>query len=293
MGKINRVLIAGGTHGNELIGVYAVKTFEQSPELVRRASFETLTLLGNPRAIAANRRYIDQDLNRSFNAPNAIADAAYEVQRANHLHQRFGPAGATPVDFLIDLHSTTANAGVMLILDSLDGFTLGLAAHLSHVYPEVKLYSSEGSGRQQDSLRSLAPHRIGIEVGPLAHGTLNAQLFQTTEAVIQTTLDYLEHHNLGIVSVEPPTQMVIYQYVGTLDYPRDEAGNILAMIHPHRQFQDYAPLAPGDPLFLTFEQETIPYQGSSTVYPVFINEAAYYEKGIAMCLTEQRVYPLD
>ncbi|PSB66666.1 aspartoacylase, partial [filamentous cyanobacterium CCP1] len=29
------------------------------------------------------------------------------------------------------------------------------------------------------------------------------------------------------------------------------------------------------------------YNGAAVVYPVFINEAAYYEKGIAMCLTQK------
>lgn len=29
------------------------------------------------------------------------------------------------------------------------------------------------------------------------------------------------------------------------------------------------------------------YEGESTVYPVFINEAAYYEKGIAFFRTEK------
>ncbi len=293
MERINRVLIAGGTHGNELLGVYAIKTFTARPDLVRRSSFQTLTVLGNPEAIAVNRRYIDHDLNRSFGTPAQLDGMGYEWQRAAALREQFGPSGRQPVDFVIDLHSTTSNAGVMLILDSLSGFTLGLAAYISRVHPEMKLYSSEGSGRRQDSLRSIAPHRIGIEVGPVAHGTLNAQLFQKTEAIVQTTLDYLEHHNLGPATVEPPTALTLYQYIDVLDYPRDGEGNLLAMIHPQRQWQDYAPLGPGEPLFLTFGQEVIPYRGHATVYPVFINEAAYYEKGIALCLTEKRIYQLD
>jgi succinylglutamate desuccinylase len=293
MDRINRVLITGGTHGNEMIGVYAIKTFLSQPDLVRRSSFETLTALGNPEAIAANRRYIDHDLNRSFGTPAQLGATGYEWQRAAVLREQFGPKGQQPVDFVIDLHSTTSNTGVMLILDSLSGFTLGLTAYISRVHPGVKLYSSEGSGRQQDSLRSLAPHRIGIEVGPLAHGTLNAELFQKTKTIVQTTLDYLEHHNLGVANVEPPTELTLYQYIDVLDYPRDGDGNLLAMIHPQRQWQDYAPLWQGEPLFLTFGQEVIPYQGNATVYPVFINEAAYYEKGIALCLTEKRVYQLE
>lgn len=293
MEMINRVLIAGGTHGNEQIGVYAIKTFTARPDLVRRSSFETLTVLGNPAAIAANRRYIDHDLNRSFGLPAQHGDTGYEWQRAVALREQFGPRGQQPVDFVIDLHSTTSNAGVMLILDSLSGFTLELAAYISGVHPEVRQYSSEGSGRGQDSLRSLAPYRIGIEVGPVAHGTLNAQLFQKTEAVVQTTLDYLEHHNLGPATVKQPTELTLYQYVDVLDYPRDGEGNLLAMLHPQRQGQDYVPLEPGEPLFLTFGQEVISYQGNATVYPVFVNEAAYYEKGIALCLTEKRVYQLE
>jgi succinylglutamate desuccinylase len=31
--SINRVLMVGGTHGNELTGVYLVKLFQQFPEL--------------------------------------------------------------------------------------------------------------------------------------------------------------------------------------------------------------------------------------------------------------------
>jgi aspartoacylase len=59
------------------------------------------------------------------------------------------------------------------------------------------------------------------------------------------------------------------------------------MIHPQLQGRDYEELKPGDPLFLTFDGKTIYYEEESSVYPVFINEAAYYEKGIAMCFTRK------
>lgn len=87
MDKIQRILIAGGTHGNELIGVYMVKKFRERPEIVRRSSFETLTLLGNPPAIAAGTRYIDQDLNRCFAAQvtEPSATLPYEMQRAGEI----------------------------------------------------------------------------------------------------------------------------------------------------------------------------------------------------------------
>lgn len=42
---------------------------------------------------------------------------------------------------------------------------------------------------------------------------------------------------------------------------------------------------PGDPVFLTLDGKTIPLGGDCTVYPVFINEAAYYEKKEAFAKT--------
>ncbi len=64
---IKNVALVGGTHGNELTGISLVKKYEQNYHLIKRDSFEILTLLANPQAIAAGKRYIDTDLNRSFN----------------------------------------------------------------------------------------------------------------------------------------------------------------------------------------------------------------------------------
>lgn len=64
--SIERTAIVGGTHGNELTGVFLVSKFEQFPHLVRRSTFETLTFISNPQAVAAGRRYINTDLNRCF-----------------------------------------------------------------------------------------------------------------------------------------------------------------------------------------------------------------------------------
>ena len=59
------------------------------------------------------------------------------------------------------------------------------------------------------------------------------------------------------------------------------------MIHPQLENKDYQKLQPGEPIFLTFAGKTIFYEGQETVWPVFVNEVAYYEKGIAMCLTKK------
>jgi len=286
--KLNRVLIAGATHGNEFIGAFLIKKFEQFPQLISRSTFVTQTLLSNPKAFDKGVRYIDTDLNRSFNQQSVEKTLTfYEDLRAREIEQLFGLDGKTPVDLIIDLHSTTANMELTLIIDTDDAFTLRLAAYLISVNPSVRVYHSAHSGRGKDSLRSLGKLGLGIEVGPIAQGILLAELFLKTEALIYSILNYLEQTNTGGKPLFD-NQLTVYRYLEAIDFPRNHFGEIQAMIHPQLQFRDYQPLYPGDPLFLSFNGEVIAYEGSLTVYPIFVNEAAYYEKRIAMCFTQKQ-----
>ncbi|MBH8577510.1 aspartoacylase [Nostocaceae cyanobacterium CENA369] len=292
MNQINRVAIVGGTHGNEFTGAYLIKKFEQIPALIQRPSFETLTLLGNPQAFTAGKRYIDKDLNRCFFIDNLLDSrlSSYEDIRAKAIEQILGQKSNSQVDLIIDLHSTTANMGLSLMLGSHHPFLLKLAAYLSSRNSQVRVcYTQPEKG--SNFLRSLSELGFVIEVGPVAQGVLNAEWFQKTEELIHNILNYLEKYNQNLIPQTNET-LTYYQYVGAIDYPRNEYGEIQAMIHPQLQFRDYQPLNPGDPIFLTLDGKAIAYEGTSTVYPVFINEAAYYEKGIAMCLTEKQVYSL-
>jgi aspartoacylase len=284
---VKRVAIVGGTHGNELTGIYLIKKFEQLPELVQRSSFETVTLLANPKAFAAGRRYLDRDLNRCFLQQDLLNPAltSHEEQRAKQIYQQLGVNRGTKADVLIDLHSSTANMGLTIIPANQHPFNLRLVAYLSAVCPALKVYQWAWSAAQSPVLRSICDWGCAIEVGAIAQGILDAALFQQTEQLIQSVLDYVEAYSLGSPLPVPET-LTVYQCTELVDYPRTAAGEILAMVHPQRQFRDYQPIAPGDPLFLTFEGKTIAYEGEAIVYPVFINEAAYYEKGIAMCFTQ-------
>ena len=136
-------------------------------------------------------------------------------------------------------------------------------------------------------LRSLSALGCTIEVGAIAQGVLNADYLQKTEMLIHAILDYLDALNQN-KPLPIPSKLTLYEAVSSVDYPRNSLGELQAAIHPHLQFKDYEPLRNGEPMFLNFTGESIPYQGESIVYPVFINEAAYYEKKIAMTLTEKR-----
>lgn len=288
MEKINKLAIIGGTHGNEFTGIYLVKKFEKFPELITRKNFETKTLLANPQGFELVKRYIDTDLNRCFKVENLEnnINLNYEESRAKFINQILGPKGNPKFDFLLDLHSTTANMGLTIILVNHHPFNLKIAAYLSSVEPNVKVYSFFNPGEENSFLNSICKRGFSIEVGPIAQGILQANLFDKTEKLVQISLDYIEHFNEGKLH-HINADLVIYKHLKFVDYPKTKNGEIVAMIHPQLQGKDYQKLSPGDPMFLTFDNQTIYYQEENPVWPVFINEAAYYEKGIAMCLTTQ------
>lgn len=289
MNHIKRLAIVGGTHGNELTGVYLVKKFHKYPDLIKRSSFETISLLGNTQAIALCKRYIEQDLNRCFTGQNLVTDKnlSYEQLRAKEIQKILQPQNQDSVNAIIDLHTTTANMGLCIILGTMHPLLLRLAAHLSAINPFLKVYIHRES-KNSGFLRSLSELGLAIEVGAVAQGILNAELFKQTEQLVYSILDFFEECNQGKIPQHNNT-LTLYQFFCAVDYPRNENGEIKAMIHPQLQFRDYEPLYPGDPIFLTFENEEILYEGESIVYPIFINEAAYYEKGIAMYFSHKQV----
>ena len=68
-------------------------------------------------------------------------------------------------------------------------------------------------------------------------------------------------------------------------------------MHPVRQHRDWVPIGDGDPLFINADGTPLPYQPAEgaevPVWPVFINEAAYGEKGIALSLTRRERWPTE
>lgn len=290
MNQIKRVAIVGGTHGNELTGIYLVKKFDRAPELMARSTFETIALLANPKACEIGRRYVDTDLNRCFFQPDFLNPnlSSYEALRAREIYRIFSDVNPKNSDLIVDLHTTTANMGLTLIIAIEHQFNLSLAAHLTSVNPHLKILASVTKNQDSSALRSISELGCTLEVGPVAQGVLDARLFQQTEELVGTILDWVETSNRGKIS-PAKNPLTVYQTVEAIDYPRNESGEIQAMIHPRLQFRDYEPLNPGDPMFLTFDGKSVLYEGKSTVYPIFINEAAYYEKGIAMYFTQKQI----
>nr|KAF6281584.1 aminoacylase 3 [Pipistrellus kuhlii] len=124
-----------------------------------------------------------------------------------------------------------------------------------------------------------------LELGPQPQGVLRADLLLRMRALVAAALDFIQLFNQG--AAFPAFEMEAYRAVGGVDFPRTEAGELAGTVHPQLQDRDFEPLRPGAPIFQTFVGEDVLYEGQAALYPVFVNEAAYYEKGIAFLLTEK------
>ena len=319
---IRTVTIVGGTHGNERIGIELVESFFRDPAPFSRPSLKVTAVLGNPAAAAKNVRFIDLDLNRQFAAP-AEAESCLEAARARELLQQLGPKSASKAsatDFVIDLHSTTANVGLVTMLSAAEGcdpMGLYVASKIgARLLPESlsqshRLTTTEGTKADSWSVDSISRSGIAIEAGPLAHGTLGARLYLQTRQMVMAALDVLEERNAGLaagrVDLAPsafPLQEV-YTQVKTIEYPAQQG----FAIHPDLEddCQNFRLIRHGDPAFIStdgkgtvlpFVHPSAPSDGSpsaaplSDLYTMFVNEASYRERNIAFAVYEKKLKPV-
>ncbi|XP_068600750.1 aspartoacylase [Brachionichthys hirsutus] len=292
--EARRVAVFGGTHGNEMSGVTLVNLWVENSAEIQRRGVETKAFIANPKAVERRARYVDTDLNRAFSPENLSApggdDLPYEVRRAQEINRIFGPKGSPDAyDVIFDLHNTTANMGCTLLLEnSEDHFNLQMMNYIKKAIAPASclVLLNEHPVLKYASSRSVAKHSIGLEVGPQPQGVLRSNIFESMRAILKHALDFIELFNDGVEF--SPCTVEAFSFSERIDYPRDANGNIVAMVHPNLQDCDWEPLNPGDPMFQTFEGKTISYQGPGTVYPTFINEAAYYEKRQAFVTTRRK-----
>ena len=287
---IKQLAIVGGTHGNEFTGIYLLKKWQENLELIQRSSFVTETLFGNPQAHQENKRYVDNDLNRRFNRDELAQPGLTSVEevRAKEINKLLGPKGDARVDFIIDLHTTTSNMGPTLLLTAKGKFYNQLAAYVKMHMPELVICCDEDhkTNDEHHFLSSIAPMSVMVEVGPVPQSVIRHDVFDQSEKMTSLILDFIELDNTGRLP-ELPETVDAYRYLECINLPLTESGERAGTIHRDIQDKDFAAIAPGQPIFVTFAGEEVCYQGEQTVYGSFINEAAYYDNNIAMSLLEK------
>ncbi|XP_068126815.1 aspartoacylase isoform X2 [Hyperolius riggenbachi] len=289
---IRRVAIFGGTHGNELSGVFLVKHWLKHPGEIARPGVEVRPFITNPKAVEKCVRYIDTDLNRVFDSQSLRQNSAkvpYEIAQAQEINSIFGPRGSNDAyDVILDLHNTTSNMGATLILEnSKDDFTIQMFHFIQKSLAPVpcSVLLIEHPKLKYATTRSIAKHAVGIEVGPQPQGVIRADILEKMRRILIHALDFMHHFNEG--KEFPPCSIEVFKILEQTSYPRNKDGEPSAVIHPNLQDRDWTALNPGDPMFITMGGEVIPYQGENTVYPTFVNEAAYYEKDLAFVTTQK------
>lgn len=286
-----RIAVVGGTHGNEKGGIWVVEDMLRSPATWQRPRLEITALLANPLATRRNLRYLDRDLNRCFGPElaNSRPDHPdWERRRALEIHEQLCPGGQPP-DLVIDLHNTTSNMGLTWILTRLDPWTLYLASLAQERDERVRILYTPETAHSNVFLPSMGQLEITLEIGPVAHGTHSHWAWLAARDTVRGILDALAELPDGFdpASALERCRFEYFETISVEHYPMDAENRPRALIHTDAQGRDYQSVSDGDPLFFDpFAASTIFHQGS-TMYPVFLGEAAYVESGIAFHATRR------
>ncbi len=262
--------VIGGTHGNEPIGIEVVKYIEELEP--REFKNEFKIFIGNPKAFALQKRFIDYDLNRCFDTSKE--SKGYERERAAQLKSKI----EGNFDFLLDLHTTTSNMGLTLILTATDPFSRQAAAYLKSYIPEIRIIETQYVNQDCSYINRLAPSSLTIEVGPVANNVVHSKLVMATYQMTQLLLNWNPNDLIDLSSIE------YFKSIEDIHYPKEGKW----FIHPEREASDFKEVKKRDPLFINWEGEIKPYQGDDSSFPIFINEAAYQNGHLAMTLTKKK-----
>ncbi len=284
-----QVLLVAGTHGNEINGIWLFEQWQKLPLLINTHGIKTYKVIGNPEAKKAGKRYIINDLNRSFLAESfsSINSSNCEGIRANQLVRLYGHQGEKPCQIALDFHTTTASMGSCLVVYGRRKADLALAALMQHKLG-LPIYLHESDKKQTGFLVESWPCGLVVEIGPIGQGLLNSKIISQTQLILENLLEQIQQvKNLNFVF---PEKLIIHRHIKSIDFPRDEEGNINGYLHSRRQSNDWIPIKKNDDLFSKFNGSIIKFEENETYIPVFINEAAYMEKNIAMSLTKRELW---
>lgn len=144
-----KLCIVGCLHGDERFGKRLIDAVSSDPTL----SIRTRTILANEEAMAADSRFIDTDLNRSFNKPGIVGVEAELAPRI-----MLAAAGST---WAYDIHTTySADFKSIQIVTSL---SKGVRQLLSHFNEEVVALIK--AGEAPHSFIGNHPAGVSLEFG--------------------------------------------------------------------------------------------------------------------------------
>lgn len=154
------ILFTALTHGNEVIGLQTVNLFlDKVIKSNLSAPFTFAVLLNNIKAYEANERFIDKDLNRSFQTkgePKGVINTeltkTYEYGRARQIE---AVVRQLKPKLIIDLHQTSAETLSPFFVTPEDGHLISMAHILNPDWPIV-CFDARGFSRDGHTLSEFA-----------------------------------------------------------------------------------------------------------------------------------------
>ncbi len=273
---MKKVIVFGGTHGNEWTGVYAIKKYAEA--LAKEFPELDLHLVhANPEAFKINKRFKDEDLNRAFQFLNEDRPHSFEHNRAKELKAMIDNEPC----FVIDLHTTTSNMGNTVIISHDRPLNFFVAKNLTEKLSDCRVILSPDPNRKY--LASQSEFGMMIEVGPVANGVVDGVVLEGTLQLLREILNALStQKDFTSGSVE------IYEEIEDVYYPQNEKCEITSYIHRDFQDKDFHPVNGAYLPFKSFSGENETRMTKEELYPIFINVAAYYPVKLAYTLFMKR-----
>ena len=320
---------------SQYTGVWVIKAMERQRKLhneqkefqgvnifEQMSSLSISTILANEQAFMDNKRFVDVDLNREFSHDKLCVGKegplSLESKRARELSRIIGPkfnedgsCNEEPAtDVCVDLHTTTANMGISLIVPEGDALMAAAATYVMHKCQErygpdkvqCVIHAMPNNANRMN-LSSCGRHGFTIEVGPTPQGVIRHDIVEKTEVALHALLEFLHTRNCEANARSDAASTVLDrlrllypdgavpcfrsaparrpgELSGKITWPTDpENPNFPAvMVHQSLQDKDFELIRVGDPLFVALDGTVIPYDGShgDEVYLIFINEGGYY-----------------
>ena len=281
MTPIQQILLVGGTHGNELTGVRMVEQWHQLSNSIALDEISITPLIANLTAVKNRVRFVEEDLNRQFSEVALTSEpSTLEAKLAHQLNRKYGQTSNNPFDLVIDVHNTTSNMGATLILIERNEFNVQLARYVYNAMPECNiLLEDDQSYAKHPYLCSIGKYGVMIEMGAQPQGVCRADVFAGSMQLLNCIAEFCTLWNQQKLTENESA--TAYQFIENIGFPLDQDNQVSAMVHPDVQDADFVAIENGCPIFEYFTGEVSYLQSDETIYPHFINEAAYQGTNVA------------
>ncbi len=241
-GKYNgpKVCVVACVHGDEPIGF---RVIEQLKRLTIEKGSLTL-ILAHPRALNLKKRYVESDLNRSFNGKSSTLEEKLARKLKHELYKS---------DLVLDVHATNSNFKELAITTSLRRSHL----HLLKYTPIDKIMYAPRRVFGGNELISNAKIAIALEYGPNKKGTNYRYPLKHIKNILSA---------FGLLEGKPKisAKKEIYTVSGSYNVPES--------FTPLKNLREFKAIRKGQPIgHLEMKKVTAKY----SFFPIFLGRGRY------------------